>query len=248
MVITAGQGQTITVESDWYQYAGGPAININGITLTVVDPNNVNEVTATAASGITNPSTGIYDYTWTVPLTAPTGIHTATWTGTYNSQSISAAETILVTTVSGDTWCTVADVLTYTGITVSTDTLAQAGATIDIQAGRSYGVDASRIGSRDLYWLKLACAYQAAWLTSQVDMFSRIDALSLSAGRRMIMLRDTALVLSPNARKALKRVSWLKSRSLHVKSPFQDGLGVAGLNPLSSATDGIGPWTPIEGW
>lgn len=247
-MITAGQGQTITIEADFYQYAGGPAINLNGITLTIVDPNNVTEVNATASTGITNPSTGIYDYTWPIPLTAPTGVHTATWSGTYNSNPVTAVETILVTTENGDTWCSITDVATYTGVTVDASTLAQAGATIDIHAGRAYAIDGSRIGSRDAYWLKLACAYQAAWLPSQVDMFSRIDALGIQAARRMIMLRDTALVLSPNARKALKRVSWLKTRSVHVKSPFQDGLGVAGLNPLSSATDGIGPWTPVEGW
>lgn len=247
-MLTAGQGQTITIEADFYQYAGGPAIDLDGITLTIVDPNDVTEVNATASTGIVNPVTGIYDFTWPIPLTAPTGIHAATWTGTHQSNAVTAAETILVTTENGDTWCSIGDVLTFTGETVDATTIAQAGATIDIHAGRAYAIDGSRVGSRDLYWLKLACAYQAAWLPSQVDMFSRVDALGIQAGRRMIELRDTALVLAPNARKALKRVSWLKSRSVHVKSPFQDGLGVAGLNPLSSATDSLGPWSPIEGW
>lgn len=247
-MITAGQGQAITLESDFYAYAGGPAIDLAGLTLTIVDPNDVNEVTADLASGVINPSTGIYDYTWTIPLTAPTGVHTATWAGTYDAAPVTAVETILVTAINGNTWCTVTDVLNLTSANITTTQLSQAGATIDIECGRSYAIDGSRVGSRDLYWLKLACAYQAAWLTTQVDEFTRIDALGIQASRRMIMLRDTALVLAPHARKALKRVSWLKTRSLHVKSPFQDGLGVSGLNPLSSATDDVGPWTPIEGW
>lgn len=150
------------------------------------------------------------------------------------------------------TWCTVADVATFAGVVITDAQLVQAGATIDIACARSYVTDGaaspSRIGSRDRYFLQLATAYQAAWLASQVDAFSRIDALDISQGRSRTQLRDTALFLAPNARKALKRVSWLKSRSVHVKSPFQDGLGVAGIDPLSSATDSIGPWTSIEGW
>lgn len=247
-MITAGQGQIITLEADFYAYAGGSPINLANITLTIVDPNDVTEVTATATSGVTNPTTGVYDYQWTVPLAAPVGVHVATWSGTYNSTPVTAAETILVTTVSSGTWCTTADVLSITGVTVSAGTLAQAGFAIDIYCGRAYAVDGVRVGSRDLNWLKLACAYQAAWLPSQPDAFTRIDALDVSEGRLRTQLRDTALVLSPFARKALKRVSWLKSRSIHIQSPFQDGLGVSGLNPLSSATDAIGPWTPIEGW
>jgi hypothetical protein len=37
------------------------------------------------------------------------------------------------------------------------------------------------------------------------------------------------LVLAPLAKKALNRVSWLRSRSLHVRAPFEDGLGAAVL-------------------
>jgi hypothetical protein len=48
-------------------------------------------------------------------------------------------------------------------------------------------------------------------------------------------------VLAPLAKRALGRVSWLRSRSLHVRSPFQDGLG-----PLSTAVidsdDDDGGW------
>jgi hypothetical protein len=147
------------------------------------------------------------------------------------------------------TWCATGDVLTLTGVTVTDTQLLQAGATIDVACGRPYEIDGdptlNRIGSRDRYWLKLATAWQAAWITSQPDAFQRTDALAVQAGRRMITLRDTALFLSVNARKALKRVSWLKSRAIHVRSPFQDGVGAGllGMDPDSSAADSIYPWS-----
>lgn len=247
-MITAGQGQSVTLEADFYAYDGGPPINLTGITLTIVDPNDVTEVNATPALGITNPSPGIYNYTWAIPTVAPIGVHTATWTGTYNAEPVTAAETIVVSIIGTGTWCTTQDVLNMTSATITSTQLLQAGFLIDIACGRAYAVDGTRVASRDANFLKVACAWQACWMASQPDFFNRIDALDISQGRSRTQLRDTAMFLAPLARKALKRVSWLKSRSIHIQSPFQDGLGVAGINPLSSATDELGPWTPIEGW
>lgn len=148
------------------------------------------------------------------------------------------------------TWATTADVLTFTGTEVTEQQLAQAAATIDLHAKRTYD-DVTRVGSRDRYWLKLAVVYQAAWLTAQPDAFQRmaIDSLgqaSLGGGRGTTKFEPGAMLLGPYAKKALKCVSWLKSRSLHVQSPFTDGFGVLGVDPLSSAVDSLYPWDPIQ--
>lgn len=245
--MTAYQGQPITLESDWYAYNGGPLVAVTGLTIHVQAPDSTDEVAITSV-GITNPATGIYQYIWNVPLTAQLGTHVVSWAGTYGGNPVSAVEALTVASASNTTWCTTDDVLIITGSTVTQAQLLQAGFTIDIACARAYAVDGTRIGSRDLYFLSRACAWQAVWLASQPDAFNRIDALDISQGRSRTQLRDTAMFLSPFARKALKRVSWLKTRSLHVKSPFQDGMGVAGVNPLSSAADDLGPWTPIQGW
>lgn len=127
------------------------------------------------------------------------------------------------------TWCTVEDVMTFANAQVSDQVLAQAGAQIDVASARPYdifvaGVPAgqvSKIGAADMYWLKLACAYQAAWLASQPDVYTRSNVKQIGRGTGSLMLDETALILGPLAKQALKRVSFLKSRSLHVPGPME---------------------------
>jgi hypothetical protein len=125
------------------------------------------------------------------------------------------------------TWATTADVLSLTGSTVTDDQLAQANAVLELHSGRFYTDALARTGTRDIEWMRRACSYQAAWMLSQPDMFARIDISQVAQEGRAVGLKDHALVLAPLAKRALARVSWLKSRSLHVRSPFVDGLGVA---------------------
>lgn len=146
-------------------------------------------------------------------------------------------------------WATTADVTTYTGSEVSQAQLMQAAATIDMHTARTYD-DVTRVGSRDKYWLKLAVCYQAAWMLEQPDFFVRMQINSLgsssSSGRGGTSFEKDAMIIGPAAKKALSRVSWLKSRSLHVQSPFTDGYGVFGTDPLSSGSDGLYSWEPLE--
>jgi hypothetical protein len=142
------------------------------------------------------------------------------------------------------TWATVQDVLTNTGLSVTDAQLVIASGTVDLAVGRTYD-DVSRVGARDQYWLKLAVCYQAAWLTAQYDAFTRMDIDALGQNRSMTHFGPNAMILAPFAKKALKRVSWLKSRSLHVQSPFTDGMGVLGTDPLSSGSDDLYPWSPV---
>ncbi len=119
-------------------------------------------------------------------------------------------------------WATTADVLSITGETVTSAQLDQANAVIELHAGRIHSLAEATTGSRDKEWLRRAVAYQAAWQLSQPDLNGRLDMSSVPGGAA---LKDHALTLAPRAKLALRRVSWLKSRSLHVRSPFADGLG-----------------------
>lgn len=143
--------------------------------------------------------------------------------------------------MSQTTWCTAADVLSLTGVTV-TDPPTQANAIVELHAGRTYNtVDTPlQVGTRDIEWMKRAVAYQAAWMASQPDMYSRMELTGAPTARGSVPLHESALTLAPLARRALKRVSWLKSRSVHVKSPFQDGLG-----PVSGA---VMDYDDLAGW
>jgi len=140
-----------------------------------------------------------------------------------------------------DTWATVADVLNYTGKTVDGTAVTMAQANIDLVAGR-LPADAERIGARDQHWLKLAVAYQAAWLPAQPDAFERLDVTS--TGQSSASGDDEWLVLAPFAKWALKRVSWLKSQSLRVKTAYED----SDVAQVVYGDDGDpGTWTPIGG-
>lgn len=124
------------------------------------------------------------------------------------------------------TWATTADVTAYTGATVTETQLAQANTVIETVCGRMYTVSATRLGARNAEWLKRAVAYQAAWLLRQPDFYGRMDVTQFAQDGRSTTLRDGGVEVAPLARRALARCSWMRSRSMHVKSPFLDGPGV----------------------
>jgi hypothetical protein len=107
--------------------------------------------------------------------------------------------------------------------------LDQANAVIEVIGGKVYTLASAHVGTRDTEWMRRACAFQCVWMAAQPDMYTRLEMEAISATGRPVPIRETALVLAPLARKALSRVSWLRSRSLHIRSPFQDGLGAAVL-------------------
>jgi len=128
------------------------------------------------------------------------------------------------------TWATAADVTSLTGTTVTDTQLGMANAAVELHAGRLYSA-AATTGSKDVEWMRRACAYQAVWMLAQPDIFTRLELEAVAASGRPVPITPTALTVAPLARRALGRVSWLKSRSLHVRSPFQDAmaLGLTGI-------------------
>lgn len=160
--------------------------------------------------------------------------------------------TIPISPVGQTTWCTAADVLQLTGKTVDDPQVYQANATMELHLGRTYVEMMStpdsgqvKLGRRDLEWLRRACAYQCAWITAQPDLFTRLDMDAVAATGRPIQLKDRGLTLAPLARKALERVSWLRTRSMHIRSPFQDGMGPISGNAASEANDAYETWSSL---
>lgn len=139
-------------------------------------------------------------------------------------------------------WATIADVASVTGQAVDQTQVAQGNGVIEIHGGRIYTLAVAQTGSRDLEWMKRAVAYQTVWMISQPDVFSRLDLEAIAASGRPVPISPTALTLSPLSKRALQRVSWLKSRSLHVRSPFQDGLGPLSSDPLADSNDYYLAW------
>lgn len=123
-----------------------------------------------------------------------------------------------------------------TGVAVTPQLLAQAQADVEIFSGRIYA-DTDRIRGRDVHWLGAAVARQAAWLTEQYDVATRLDATATSQDGVSNQLAADAVVLAPMAGRALRRCSWMRSRTIHVSTPLEGGRYVSN-QLLESADDG----------
>jgi hypothetical protein len=155
------------------------------------------------------------------------------------------------------TWATAAQVLQYTGVQVTDAQVTQAGYVIDLYSGRPYSFSWTEpstgettdfnwwenVGGADMYYMSLAVCYQTVWMSQQPDLMTRMDLQQVPTTRQAIKTQANALALGPLAKKALSRVSWLRSRALHVRSPFED------LYTANSVNFGewIFPWSPIGG-
>lgn len=144
-----------------------------------------------------------------------------------------------------DAWATLQQVLDITGVSVTAAQLTQAQGSVEINSNRIYD-DTARIRPRDLYWLRMAVAYQAAWERGQFDLNTRLDANQVQQDGLVANLNDKAPILGPRAKQALQRCSWMRGRTLHVRSPFEDGQRGYG-NVLADADDEQHTWTPMGG-
>jgi hypothetical protein len=143
-----------------------------------------------------------------------------------------------------DAWATAQQVLNTTGVSVTDAQLAQAQDDIEIFTNRVYA-ETARIRARDLYWLGRAVARQAAWLAGQFGLETRLDATQIQQDQVSTTLQGDGLVLAPMAARALKRVSWMRSRTVHIRSAVE-GAGPVG-NVLSDGADDSFVWAPYRG-
>ena len=144
-----------------------------------------------------------------------------------------------------DAWATAQKVIDVTGVTVTDQQLAQAQDDIEIFTGRVYD-DTPRIRTRDLYWLGRAVARQAAWQAGQFGLETRLDATQIQQDQVSTTLTGDGLVLAPMAVRALRKVSWMRSRTVHIRSAVE-GSGPLVGNALSDSADDSMVWAPYRG-
>lgn len=236
------QGQTITLTAQFYGYAGGPAQDVSSLTITITPVGSTTPTVGPTATGIAHAATGLYTYSWAVPVDQATGDYTVVWAG---AGGVQASEVLSVLATSTGTWAQLADVTAVTGKAATLDQLFQANSIIEILSGRLYSISSTKIGARNAEWLKRAVAYQAPFIASNPDIFGRLDLTALGQEGRALGLKDTALILAPMAKRSLDRLSWKRSRSMHVRSPFQDGFGPISSDPDSAGNDAYEPWSPM---
>lgn len=141
------------------------------------------------------------------------------------------------------TWATTSDVATYTGISVTAAQVEQAQALVEIFADVTE--DASEgglIAEKNLRLLKLAVAYQTAWITAHPDAFTNLDASSVSQDQVSANLRhENALILAPLAKRCIDRLSWKRNRALRIRPRAQFGTIPPTLNLFSAVLDDNDP-------
>jgi hypothetical protein len=114
-------------------------------------------------------------------------------------------------------WATEAEALTYTGITVTAVEIAQAQGIVELFTDVT---EESNITSpRNLRLLKMAVAYQAAFIVDHPDMFTHVDVSTmLQDGIQFTVNHENAGILAPLARRAIARLSWAnRNRSLRIQ-------------------------------
>lgn len=120
---------------------------------------------------------------------------------------------------------TTAEVLSLTGQTVTDDRIAQAQGIISVKCGRdlSDALVFSGTGlailvpfARDQRLLKQAVVYQAAWMNAHPDTFLAADIQQYTADGTSAVYNANGMYLAPLARTCLRRLSWQRTRSIHV--------------------------------
>lgn len=111
-------------------------------------------------------------------------------------------------------WAETTDIASLVGVTVTEATRNLAAQSIEMHTGLIEAVARPAVSGRDLYWLKLAVCYQAAWITAQPDYLERLAVSSASQdGQSATAANPEWLTLAPLARKAIKRLSWRGTRT-----------------------------------
>lgn len=252
------QGSTITLLSQWYEYGGGPSVDlVSGPTVHIIRlSDNDNTVPATTA-GINHPAVGVYTYNWTPATDAQLGNYLVVWSGTdAQSQAVSASEVVEVTVTAAlaGTWATPAEASAITGQTITQSQLDTAYHVIEMFAGVIIDARPSLV-NRDHRLLKKAESYQAAWMAAQIDLTGRSDATLVSQdGLQYSKGSEDMHILGPLAKKALGKLSWMRTRTIDPLTPQQAlvlrGKAVAETVGITGAEDLEGdfssdPWRPI---
>lgn len=148
-------------------------------------------------------------------------------------------------------WATTGDVTTYTGVTATQEQVVQAQAVIEMFADTSEDASiAGNLAPKNLRLLKLAVAYQTAWLIQHPDWATSMDTSSISQDQvSATFLHANAGILSPLAKRCVDRLSWRRTRPLRIRpaTPFH-GLIPRTLNFNSAVMDDEDPrWRPMDG-
>jgi hypothetical protein len=141
------------------------------------------------------------------------------------------------------TWATSSDVATLTGITVTDAQVDQAQAVVELfvdttEVASTVGL----ISQKNLRLLKMAVAYQAAWITQHPDWATNMDTTNVSQDQvSATWAHANAGVLAPLAKRCIDRVSWRRIRPLRVRPAYGSAFPPRRMNIISAVMDDNDP-------
>lgn len=207
-------GQTATFEHDF----GSDA---DAVTFEVLDADLVPALGPTPY-GIAHPAVGVYLYAWPVPADETAGTFTARFTATFSGNPVVADVAFTIAAAGGGAWCTVADVLAYTGLAVSSSNVTTAQGSIEALIHRVWrDTDASK---RDFYWLSRAVAWQAAYHAAHPELLTMMDVQSISQDGLSITFKSSGTPMAMYSPTALRFLSALfrgSNTTVRFNSAFQ---------------------------
>lgn len=132
---------------------------------------------------------------------------------------------------------TPAEVTALTGVTVEQVTIDVAATYIEVYSGRHVDLW-PHLSASDQRTLKLALAFQAAWLHVHPEALTAMDVASFGQLDQNVSYHEDAArtQLSALTRRLLKQLSWKGIRSVSVTTDFQRG----GVDD-----DHAGAWSPL---
>jgi hypothetical protein len=114
-------------------------------------------------------------------------------------------------------WADVEYTGNITGVVVTESHIAQAQGHIELFSGVT---EDYVIKARDVRHLRMAVAYQAAFVKGQIDLHNRTDVSQVTQDEMSLQYANAeAPVLAPLARVAIKRLSWKGNRSVRTPRP-----------------------------
>ena len=168
---------------------------------------------------------------------AVTASATPLWVGTLLTHQVGPA----APAVPAGAWCTVTDVLSFTGAAVTATDVNIAQGMIEALVKRVWRpTDAT---TRDFYWLTRATAWQAAFVAAHPELLTMMDLRSISQDGLSITFRDGSTPMamySPTALRFLSNLFRGSNTTIRMNSAFQKN------RPRRSAGAGSSvAWIPL---
>lgn len=140
-------GRTGTLDVRWFEYAGGPLVNVGSVTITITPLAGGAAVVGPTSTGVLNPVTGVNVYNWAVPGALPPGDYLVVWDGTSGGDPVQASEVVaVVVTATGmlgvcEPWTPTWQCALPTGSEAVTGTALQAASEVLYAlSGRQFGL------------------------------------------------------------------------------------------------------------